>query len=203
MRALLTLLLLLTAQLPAHACDCIWRGPFIRAAQGADLVVAGSVSGRQGNAFRLTLAQTLKGQVFTDQIQIWGAYRDTCRPDVERFEPGSEWLLALRRIETVPPQGFDPDTPNVSYGLAGDYTLDSCGVTWLPLKDGLVKGNLTGQQRWDYDGDGEPVLLEMVAEYLRGELPEAALVEAAKPNMEARQLLQRTRSWLRMQEDDE
>lgn len=195
------LLLALLAALPAHACECIWRGPFSRAHTSADLIVAGEVTAQRGNAITLRIDRALRGAAVSDSVQVWGAYRDTCRPEPAQFEPGSQWVMALSKIETVPADGFDPDTPNHSYGLVGDYTLDSCGVTWLRLRDGLVTGNLTADQRWQYDaGDTEPVLLELLEAFLRGTLPEAALAEAARPLPGLRQLRSRTRSRLLDQE---
>lgn len=182
---------------PVQACECLWRGPFSRVQADAALIVTGEVLAQRGNAITLRVDRTLRGELFSDTVQVWGAYRDSCRPDAAQFEPGSQWVMALSKIETVPDSGFDPDTPNLSFGLAGDYTLDSCGVTWLRLRDGLVTGNLTGSERWQYEADNaEPILLELLEAFLRGTLPEAALTEAARPLPGLRQLRARTRGYL-------
>lgn len=197
MSAFRLLLLTLLITTPAEACDCIWRGPFSRAQASADLIVTGEVTAQRGNGISLRVGRTLRGELFADSVQVWGAYGDSCRPDAAQFEPGSQWVMALSRIETVPTDGFDPDTPNRSYGLVGDYTLDSCGVTWLQLRDGMVTGNLTGSERWQYEANGtEPVLLELLEAFLRGQLPEAGLAEATKPLPGLQQLRSRTRGHL-------
>ncbi len=200
--ALIAALLLTATPGRADDCSCLWRGPFSRAQADADLIVTGEVTAQRGNAIQLRVASTLRGEAAGDTLQVWGAYPGTCRPDARQFEAGSQWVMALSRIGTVPDDGFDPSTPNHSFGLTGDYSLDGCGVRWLRLRDGLVTGNLTEPTRWQYDADeNEPVLLEQLAAFLRGELSEAALAEAAQPLPGLRQLRSRTRSYLLQQQE--
>jgi hypothetical protein len=206
--ALIAASLLATAlsSITAHAddCSCLWRGPFSRAQARADLIVAGEVTAQRGNAIALRVDQTLRGVAPSEVIQVWGAYPGTCRPEAAQFETGSQWVMALTRIDSAPDDGFDPDTPNVSFGLVGDYALDGCGANWLRLRDGLVTGNLTEPTRWQYEADaGEPVLLAQLIAFLRGELSESALAEAARPLPGLRQLRSRTRIHLLEQDQEQ
>ena len=63
--------------------------------------------------------------------------REYCRPEVSEFEAGERYILALKKITKIPDDGFNPSTPNVSFGRIGDYELSSCGGYWLIVK-GLV-----------------------------------------------------------------
>ena len=51
--------------------------------------------------------------------------------------------MALFRIEQDVPGGFNPNTPNVSYGRPGDYSLSSCGGYWLS-RSGIGESPLSG-----------------------------------------------------------
>ncbi|GIR90379.1 MAG: hypothetical protein CM15mP89_3840 [Gammaproteobacteria bacterium] len=47
---------------------------------------------------------------------------------VDDFPVGSRWIMALAEITEVPEDGFDPSTPNQSYGRPFDFVLSSCGA---------------------------------------------------------------------------
>lgn len=125
-----------------------------------------------------------------------------CRADTGEFTPGSQWVLALQRIDTVPAHGFNPDTPNISYGRPQDYALSQCGVYWLARDDSVVSGNILQARRWEYRGTPNPVLLySLLADYLRGETDRDTLEQALrKPDRQkTRQLMDQTREFLRQQ----
>ena len=87
------------------------------------------------------------------EIRVWLKTADYCRPEPELFPPGSEWVMALFRIEQDVPGGFNPNTPNVSYGRPGDYSLSSCGGYWLSRSGDWVSGNLDDTEKkalWNY-----------------------------------------------------
>lgn len=222
--ALPVLTLLLSA--PAYACGCLWQGPFVDIVEHADLVISGRVTASRGNSFDIEIDEVLRGSEFREQIRIWG-YLDTnrvaaspaatipgpggkdsyqlepqCRADAADFPPGSQWILALQRIDSVPAEGFDPDTPNISYGRPRDYALSQCGVYWLARDHSVVSGNILQAQRWEYRGTPNPVLLySLLTAYLRGETDRDTLQQALREpdRRKTRQLMDQTREFLRQQ----
>lgn len=226
--ALPVLTLLLSA--PASACGCLWQGPFVDIIEHADLVVSGRVTASRGNSFDIDIDEVLRGSEFREQIRIWGYLdmdsaqasqtaaqdrndprRNTppsdqlepqCRADAAEFAPGSQWILALQRIDSVPTQGFDPDTPNISYGRPQDYALSQCGVYWLARDHSVVSGNILQAPRWEYRGTPNPVLLySLLTAYLRGETDRDTLQQALREpdRQKTRQLMDQTREFLRQQ----
>jgi len=185
-----------------EGCSCLWRGSFAEVAGDTDLVVLGQVTQVRGNAVDLSLEQTLLGETYREDIRVWMQARDYCRPSAETFPPGSRWVMAIERIERVPEGGFDPLTPNISYGRLHDYELSSCGGYFLRANGDTVTGNLTpGTTRWVYEPDINPVLIDLVQAYLQGEVPVSSLVEASEQDPAVRNLILDTRRFLRGQED--
>lgn len=201
------LISLLLSAPTARACSCIWQGPFTEVQGKTDLVVSGEVVQRKGNSLDLRVTEVLRGSEFRETVRVWGVTGELCRADVTDFPPGSHWVMALQRIDEVPEGGFNPATPNISYGRRGDYSLSRCGVYWLQQTNDLVSGNIAEAGRWQYrDRHKQPVLLSLLKGFLDGELPASALEEAAKPQSETRQLIRNTREFLREQRyesDDE
>lgn len=197
----LLLALLVTRGALAQDCDCLWQGPFIDAQQRADLVLQGTVTAQRGNSFDLSVEHRLRGEIYLDTVRIWGAYPGTCRPPAAAFQPGTRWIMAVDSIDQVPPGGFNPATPGVSFGRAGDYSLSRCGVYWLPVREDLVHGNLAGRHRWQYDNpQAEPIRPELLAAWLQGDVPRETLEKSAAPNPEARRLRAETQRFLRAME---
>jgi hypothetical protein len=159
--------------------------------------VAGRVVEIKGNAVDLAVERKLRGNAYLDEIRIWMQRKDYCRPDAGEFPEGSRWVMALTRIEDVPEDGFDPATPNVSYGRPGDYYLSSCGGYWLKYQGEAVTGNLVDAPRWAREPDMQPVLLELLAAYLRGDADRAALKEATQKDPALDALMLDTRAFLR------
>ena len=197
MRIFATACLLLIGQ-SALACGCLWQGPFNAVYRDADLLVMGVVSSAQGNSIDLQVDEILRGSEHRDEIRIWGKTGELCRPESEDFPVGSQWVMALQRIEEVPDDGFNPFKPNISFGRVADYSLSSCGVNWLTIKGGRVSGNVIDGTRWQYlDAKKTPVLMSVFRSWLEGELSDDKFVEAAKPRKEARELLNNTRLFLK------
>jgi hypothetical protein len=180
-------------------CACVWGGPFTQVQAETDLVVAATVVSTSGNSVDVVLDQMIRGREFDDRLRIWMHTGDLCRPDAKRFPPGSQWVFALDRIEAVPTDGFNPRTPNISYGRVDDYSLSSCGGYWLSRSEDVVTGNLAGGPRWVHDPEMSPVLLDLVVAYVEGRLDTAALVEASTVDPELQRLRLETRSFLRQQ----
>lgn len=178
-------------------CECLWQGSFAEVQSRADLVVSGTVASGKGNSIDLSVDRLLRGSTDQPRIRIWlksGAY---CRPEPELFPVGSEWVMALFRINEEVPGGFNPHTPNVSYGRLGDYRLSSCGGYWLSRNGDWVTGNLVQAPRWVREPEMTPVLLDLVADYVDGKVGVQALVDASREDPAARALQLDTKAFLR------
>jgi hypothetical protein len=194
------LLLLGLSALPAGAdCDCLWAGSFARAQGDTDLVLSATVISGKGNSIDLFVDRILRGTEHREVIRVWLDDGKLCRPTPDLFPPDSQWVMALHRIDEVPPGGFNPRTPNISYGRLQDYSLSKCGGYWLSQTEDLVRGNLVSGPRWEMNPKMSPVLLDLVAGYVRGDIDEQALKEAARVDPELQRLILDTRSFLRQQ----
>ena len=184
-------------------CGCLWEGSFSEVASTTDLVVLAEVQAIKGNAVDLVLEQVLQGEFWLDTLRVWMQTRDYCRPPADNFPVGSRWIMALSQIQEVPEGGFDPSTPNQSFGRPYDYTLSSCGGYWLRVNGSTATGNLVpGMTRFYHQPDMSPVLVDLVTGYLMGTISTEALTEASRERPEAvDELILDTRSFLRGQAD--
>ena len=181
-------------------CECLWQGSFSDVQASANLVVSGSISRGKGNSIDLAVDKVLRGDEDLPEIRVWLKTGDLCRPEPALFPTGSQWVMALQQITDRVPGGFNPNTPNVSYGRVGDYSLSRCGGYWLSQNENLVSGNLTGGPRWVMEPKMSPVLLELVAGYVAGTVDQATLKEAGRVNPELQKLILETRLHLRNQQ---
>ena len=163
----------------------------------------GEVQSIRGNAVDLVPEQLLKGEFWLDTLRVWMQTRDYCRPPADNFPVGSRWIMALSEITEVPEGGFDPSTPNQSYGRPYDFVLSSCGGYWLRVNGGTAVGNLVpGMPRFYHQPDMSPVLVDLIAGHLKGTVSTEALTEASRERPEAvDELILDTRSFLRGQAD--
>lgn len=182
-------------------CECLWQGSFSDVQHKTDLVVAGSVASGKGNSVDLDISRTLRGSAPRERIRIWLKTADYCRPEPALFPPESRWVMALQRIDKTVPGGFNPGTPNFSYGRIGDYQLSSCGGYWLQLRGGFVSGALVDSPRWVHEPKMTPVLLDLVNAFVNGEVEASALLEASREDPALRELRLDTRAFLRGDED--
>ena len=184
-------------------CGCLWEGSFSEVASTTDLVVLAEVQAIKGNAVDLVPEQVLKGEFWLDTLRIWMRTRDYCRPPADDFPVGSRWIMAISQIQEVPEGGFDPSTPNQSFGRPYDYSLSSCGGYWLRVNGSTATGNLVpGMPRFYHQPDMSPVLVDLVTGYLRGTISTEALTQACRERPEAvDELILDTRSFLRGQAD--
>lgn len=178
-------------------CECLWQGSFAEVAETTDLVIAASVALQKGNAIDMRIEEVLRGKSYLQSARVWLKTGDYCRPEVEEFPPGSRWVMALQHIDEVPEGGFDPGTPNVSYGRVGDYYLSDCGGYWLNFSGDAVTGNLIDAPRWARDPDMTPVLMELLRAYLAGSADREALRRASVEDPELNNLLLDTKAFLR------
>lgn len=184
-----------------ESCECLWQGSFTEVAPTSDLVIVGEVAAVRGNAVDMTIEQTSHGPDWLTDIRVWTKTGDYCRPPPERFPPGSRWMLALEKITALPEGGFDPSTPNQSFGRVGDYAVSACGGYFLEVYGNTATGNLLPDMpRWAYDPKMNPVLIDLISGYLDGSLPIESLQEASQEDPAARELLLDTKSFLRGQD---
>ena len=183
-------------------CGCLWQGSFSEVATTTDLVVLGEVQRIKGNAVDLKPERVLHGEFWLDSMRVWMRTRDYCRPSAEAFSEGSRWIMALAQIREIPEDGFDPSTPNQSYGRLYDYALSSCGGYWLQVNGNTAVGNLVpGMPRFYHQPEMSPVLVDLIAGYLNDTVSEAALVDASRERPdEVNELMLDTRSFLRGQD---
>ncbi|MEM1113416.1 MAG: delta-aminolevulinic acid dehydratase [Pseudomonadota bacterium] len=180
-----------------EGCECLWQGPFVDVQAETELVISGTVDRIRGNAVDVTVDRLLRGDEGLPVIRIWMKAADYCRPEVERFPIGSTWVMALHRIDEVPPGGFNPGTPNISYGRVGDYRLSACGGYFLSRSEDLVSGNLVSGPRWDYAPKMNPILIDLVSDFVNGSLSAEALTEATKEDPALRDMMLDTKAFLR------
>ena len=181
-----------------HACECLWEGSFTEVAADADLVVLGSASDPKGNAVDISIDVTLSGPAWIETPRVWLKTGEYCRPDASEFEAGERYILALKRITEIPNDGFNPSTPNVSYGRIGDYELSSCGGYWLTVQGLRASGNLVpGMPRYAHNPKMSPVHVGHVIAFLKGNASIESLTEAARLNPELEALKKDSRSFIR------
>jgi hypothetical protein len=195
--------LLLYPPLVSAECGCLWEGSFTDIANQASVVIAGTVRVRKGNSVDIGVEEALRGDPYRDELRVWMQTRQYCRPAAETFPPGSRWVMALTRIDSVPDDGFDPGTPNQSYGRVGDYYLSSCGGYWLEYEGEAVTGNLVEAPRWAREVEMTPVLIGLVRAFLNGKASADALAEASREDPALSELLLDTKAFLRGQDDPE
>jgi hypothetical protein len=191
------LLLALVCRGAFAECECLWRGSFSDVQADADLVISGSVVATAGNSVDLDVERLLRGTHHGETLRVWLKTADYCRPDVELFPVGSEWVMALHAIREEVPGWFNPSTPNVSYGRVGDYSLSSCGGYWLARQGDLVSGNLVDGPRWVREPRMAPVLLDIVEDYVQGRLERDDLRQASREDPRLRELMLDTRTFIR------
>lgn len=194
-----------TSAQPPSNCDCLWHGSFARAYSHADFIFSGQVVATKGNSADIRIEQQFFYNAnyqpdFNNVVRIWGDNGKLCRPDITEFPVGSKWVLAVNKITDIPAGGFNPNTPNISYGREGDYYLSQCGAYWLAVHDDFVTGNLVKGRRWSWENtDMNPVLIDLIKAYIKGIIPEQALIEAAKPLTATKKLMEDTKNFIRQQ----
>ncbi|MDA8946612.1 delta-aminolevulinic acid dehydratase [Luminiphilus sp.] len=188
----------------SSACECLWQGSFSEVAPTADLVVLGTVGRVKGNAIDIDVDVTLTGPDWATAPRVWLKTGDYCRPDVAEFAKGQRFIFALRRLTEVPVDGFNPSTPNLSYGRVGDYALSNCGGYWLRVEGLRASGNLVpGMPRYAQSPKMTPVLIGHITAYLKGWASLDSLIEATKEDPELEALKKDSRSFLRGFSPDE
>ncbi|MFZ5563624.1 MAG: hypothetical protein ACOZBW_06185 [Thermodesulfobacteriota bacterium] len=123
---------LLTGASTAGACSCQWRGPFLVVAQDAPLVVRGKIIRHHAGpapVMDVWVAEVLKGGLLDSGLAVRMGDGMLCRPSMEGFPPGSEWILAINGPGAKPGDGL---------------ALSHCGEYWLRIENGHVVGSIDG-----------------------------------------------------------
>jgi len=116
----------------AHACSCSWEGPFLKVAPGSLLVVRGTVIRHHTDdapCMDFLVSDVLQGGLLDSGMRIGMGDGMLCRPPLEAFPAGSEWVLALDGPGSKPGNG---------------HALSHCGEYWLRVADGKVSGSIDG-----------------------------------------------------------
>ena len=183
---------------PPAACQCIWQGSFSQISGQSDLIVSGTVLAHKGNSMdfaidRSLLDRAVNGREYSQNIRIWGDNGSECRPTVSTFAIASDWLFALKKITSEPAGGFNPTTPNISYGRKNDYYLSMCGAYWLSARAAFVSGNLVEGPRWQWHNKKmNPVSIDLVEAYVNNKLSPSALLKASQVDPVSKQLMSET-----------
>lgn len=187
---------------PPKNCKCIWQGSFNQISAKSDFIVSGKVLSQKGNSMdfsvdRILLDREINGKEYKKDIRIWGDDGKECRPPISNFPLASDWLFALKKIAIEPENGFNPNTPNISFGRKNDYYISMCGAYWLKVHDGFVTGNLINGGRWLWQNEKmNPVIIELVAAHANGTLKDQGLIEASKPLTASKKLMMETMQFI-------
>jgi len=122
------------APFSAGACSCVWRGPFLVAAKDAPLIIRGKITRHDAGkppAMVVHVSEVLKGGMLDSGMLIQMGDGMHCRPTLEGFPLGSEWILALNGSGAKPGEG---------------WALSHCGEHWLRVENGEVIGSIDGTQ---------------------------------------------------------
>lgn len=129
----LIFLLGLSNPFPVGACSCVWKGPFLVAAQDAPLVVIGKIirhhPGKSPTMGVLVL-ETLKGGLLDAGLVLQMGDGMHCRPTIDLFPVGSSWVLAINGPGAKPGNGL---------------AISQCGEFWLRIEEDQVIGSIDGK----------------------------------------------------------
>jgi hypothetical protein len=121
--------------LSAEACSCDWKGAFLSVAKDSPLIVHGRVLRHHPGAsptMDVLVLETLMGGMLDSGMAIQMGDGAACRPSMDGFAPGSEWIFALNGPGSKPGAGL---------------ALSHCGEYWLRIEKGEVVGIIDGPDK--------------------------------------------------------
>lgn len=141
---LLTICLDAPIQDKAFACSCEWKGAFLKVAHDAPIVVRAKIlrHNKPGDSssfdpsastpsMDVHVLEVLKGAMLDSGMRIQMGDGVHCRPNVETFPVGSEWILAINGAGAKPGNGL---------------AISHCGEYWLKVENNQVVGSIDGKQ---------------------------------------------------------
>lgn len=137
------ILIFLIGNFEIFACSCGYLGGFVYSNQAADIVVYGTVieydsigtynAPDNPYSIKFLIKEKLRGIESRDTITIWGDNGADCRPYIDHFEPNTDWIFALDKLNNE--------------GKI-EYEISICGEFYLPVNNEKVTGKIFG---WDYE----------------------------------------------------
>jgi hypothetical protein len=118
-----------------NACSCTWKGPFLNVAKDALLVVRGKILRHHPGAtptMDVLVLETLSGGLLDSGMVVQMGNGMHCRPSLDIFPPGTEWILALNGPGSKPGEG---------------YAISHCGEYWLRVENANVMGSIDGDEK--------------------------------------------------------
>jgi hypothetical protein len=112
------------------ACSCAWQGSFLEVAGQSPLIVHGRIlrlHAAPSPEMSVQVLETLKGGLLDSGLQVAMGDGMHCRPALDGFPPGSEWVLALNGPSAKPGKGL---------------ALSHCGEYWLRVENGVASGKI-------------------------------------------------------------
>jgi hypothetical protein len=124
----------------AHACSCMNNNrSFIQNAKRSELVIRGKVleyhwrrndqpEARLPTAMIVEVKEVYRGVATSKNMTVWGDNGIICRPYVNQFPVGTEWVLALSKD---------------SWTEKGELAISGCGEYWLKVNGSKISGKVT------------------------------------------------------------
>jgi hypothetical protein len=124
------------------ACSCAWNGGFLKVVPSSDTLIWARVRNYAEKACEMERAMdmdvevlaVLRGKVKPDTLRIRGDNGMLCRPDVEQFAIGSQYIFALNGAGSKP--GYD-----------GGPAISICGQHWLDVQGDKVIGEISPERQ--------------------------------------------------------
>lgn len=118
----------------ATPCSCAWRGPFLLVAKQTPLVIRGRILRWHVHptpTMDVLVLETLFGGLLDSGLTVQMGDGMHCRPDLDTYPPGTEWILALNGPGSKPGKG---------------WALSHCGEYSLRIDSDEVVGSINGMQ---------------------------------------------------------
>jgi hypothetical protein len=124
----------------AYACSCANNNrSFIQNAKRSELVMRGKVleyrwrnndqpEARRPTAMIVEVKEVYRGVATSKNMTVWGDNGIICRPYVNQFPVGTEWVLALSKD---------------AWTEKGELAISVCGEYWLKVNGSNVAGKVT------------------------------------------------------------
>jgi len=132
------LLLLAFNPLNSVACDCDWGGDFFNVGLKEDLIIKGKVLEFSTLNFGFNVQMTVeiienfKGIENRKTITVWGDRGYDCRPYLSLFKQGTEYFMALHKLNE------------------NEYEIFNCGEYYLSIHNGFVESEIAIQKEYPH-----------------------------------------------------